>query len=382
MADERTSSALVELVEGAVAYLAAAQERDGPYAGAFWSELAYHCPHFDYHAGGSHHNRTPGSAGLAFLKLADQFPSLGLRARAERAFDWICTRQHGDGGLFEITNNDEPSRFHLDHERSSISLGVVTHGLYTGFALGLPRKPAYIQFLTQAAHWQMTVAVAPPGNFLHSEGYPLEYLILNSCAHAAETLLVAAQMTDDPLYQSVWQSEAARAISAILAAQRESGMFPYRVPDANQHTISYTATCVWVLQNLIDAELIPPEDIENSLQRASAFLAESVDADGRLLWDGREVHGQKYHTWVYGMVARCLAWWGREEWHQAVRRMLLFVHGELYEAEVGLARLLDFPLGESRNICGHTCTSKPDYACAFNQADMLDCLVDLQRLVG
>jgi len=373
------AAALRDLIAGGAAYLVEAQEEAGSYAGAFWSELAYHIPHLDYHAGGSHHCRTPGSAGLALLKLADRFPELGLRERAERAYDWACTRQHEDGGLFEITNNEQPSQFHLDYERSSISLGMVAQGMYKGLGFGLPRKNEYVTFLRQAAAWQMTVEVAP-GNFLHSEGYPVQYVILNSCAHAAETLLIGAELTQNPLLRQTWRDGASRAVDAILAGQRNSGMYPYRIPDADQHTVSYTATCAWVMQNLVDAGLLARERVEESMLEACSFLADSVDDFGRITWDGREVHGQKHHTWVYGMAARCLAWWRRPDWNDVVRRMVLFVRGELYDPGARLARLYDLPLGETRNICGQACTAALEYACAFNQADMLDCLVDVEKL--
>jgi len=220
-----------------------------------------------------------------------------------------------------------------------------------------------------------------PGNFLHTEGYPEKYMILNANAHAAETLLIAATLTDDVDRVASWRDGAKRAITDILAAQRDSGMFPYRTPDEGQHTISYTATCVWVLQNLIDAGMLPREQVEGQIRHASSFLADSFDAEGRLRWEGREVHGQKYHTWVYGMVMRCLAWWRQPAWDSVVKQALAFVHGELFNPAVGLARLYDFPLGETRVVCGHSCTAAEEYACAFNQADMLDCLVDVEHLL-
>ena len=115
------------MISGIVEYLLQAQETSGKYTSAFWSELAYHVPYFDYHAGGSHHNRTVGSAGLAFMKLSSQMKELNLSQHAEKAFDWVITQQHNDGGLFEITNNDKPSQFHLEYERSAISPVSYTH---------------------------------------------------------------------------------------------------------------------------------------------------------------------------------------------------------------------------------------------------------------
>jgi len=206
-------------------------------------------------------------------------------------------------------------------------------------------------------------------------------VILNANAHAAETLQIAATLTDDADQAVAWRSGAERAIGAILSAQRSSGMFPYRTPDEGQHTISYTATCVWVLQNLIDAGMLPRETVERQIRHACSFLADSVDEQGRLLWEGREVHGQKYHTWVYGMVMRCLTWWRHPDWDEDAERALSFVHGELFNPTVGLARLYDFPLGEDRVVCGHPCVAAEEYACAFNQADLLDCLIDVESLL-
>ena len=93
------------LIEGLAHYMIACQNDDGP-PGAFWSELAYHIPHLDYRGGGSHHNRTVGSAAVTLLRLDEELPGQSVAARAEAAFDWIVTQQHDDGGMFEITNSN------------------------------------------------------------------------------------------------------------------------------------------------------------------------------------------------------------------------------------------------------------------------------------
>ncbi len=378
-----TKQAADEMIAGLIDYLVRAQEEQGEFAGSFWSELAYHIPDLDYRAGGSHHNRTVGSAALAFVKCAESSAHDDLRERAERAFDWVCTRQHDDGGLFEITNNDEPSRFHLDYERSSISLGMVTHGMAASMQRGLHAREAWVQFLRGAAQWQLTVET-DPGNFLHSEGYPEDKLILNACAHAAETLLVGMAVAENRENRLAFRKGAVRAVEAILANQRDSGMFPYSSYE-DDNSVSYTATVCWVLQNLLDQGILPMdlrEDVPPHLERAAAFLSEQVRDDGSIDWETWENHGQKYHTWVYGLMARAMAWHDDPDLRDAAARLLGFVYRELFDPQKGLPRLFDFPVGEEREICGRTVRAEGLYECAYHQADLLDCLVDVQELLG
>ncbi|MFW5868028.1 MAG: prenyltransferase/squalene oxidase repeat-containing protein [Armatimonadota bacterium] len=375
-------SALEEMIRGLIDYLVSAQESEGQFAGSFWSELAYHIPHLDYRAGGSHHNRTVGSAALAFIKRAEVSPHHDLRERAIRAFDWVVTRQHEDGGLFEITNNDRPSQFHLDYERSSISLGIVTHGMCGCMQRSLPTKEAWLQFLRKAAHWQLTVET-DPGNFLHTEGYPEDKLILNASAHAAETLLVGMAVAENRRDRVAFRKGAARAVDAIIALQRDNGMFPYSNYEGD-NSVSYTATVAWVLQNLLDQRSLPMDlrdEVTGPIERAAAFLAEQVNDDGSIAWEPWENHGQKYHTWVYALMARALAWHDNEDYHDAAARLVSFVHRELFDRETGLPRLYDFPIGEERTICGKTVRAEGFFRCAYHQADLLDCLVDVQRLL-
>lgn len=374
---------LDDLITGLARYFLTSQEDAGPYAGSFWSELAYHIPLLNYHAGGSHHNRTVGSAALSLMRLNDELPLRDANSRATKAFDWIVTRQHEDGGIFEITNNDEPSRFHLDYERSSISLGMVTHGMYAALGIGLPREDRYINFLRQAARWQLTVET-DPGNFLHTEGYPPDKLILNGSAHAAETLLIGAAVSENPREAETFRGGAARAIAATMACQRDNGMLPYSRYE-NDNSISYTATVCWVFQNLIVTGLMPEElceMVEEGLARASAFLASNVSEDGSIDWDAWENHGQKYHTWVYGMVARTLAWYPDESLRDYARGMISFVRRELYSPQSRLCRLYDFPVGEERIVCGQTVKSEEFYECAYHQADFFECLVDTRELLA
>ncbi len=383
--DRQALAPFDELIDGLIDYLVRAQEDEGAgeFAGSFWSELAYHIPQLDYRAGGSHHNRTVGSAALAFMKCADSSPHNDLRERAERAFDWIVTRQHEDGGLFEITNNDRPSQFHLDDERSSISLGLVTHGMCRCMQLGVPTKEAWVEFLRKAARWQLTVET-DPGNFLHSEGYPEDKLILNGSAHAAETLLIGMAVAENRRPRLGCRAGAIRAIEAIVALQRDTGMLPYSNYEGD-NSVSYTATVCWVLQNLLDQRMLPMdvrEGVRAPIRRAAEFLAAQVNEDGSIDWDTWENHGQKYHTWVYGLMARALAWHEDEELRDAALRLIGFVHRELFSEEKGLPRLYDYPVGEERTICGRTVRAEGFYECAYHQADMLDCLIDTRELLS
>ena len=380
-----THAQLDAMIAGLIDYLVRAQEDEdaGEYAGSFWSELAYHIPLLDYQAGGSHHNRTVGSAALAFVKRAGSSPHDDLRERAERALDWICTRQHEDGGIFEITNNDQPSQFHLDYERSSISLGIVTHGMAGCFRLGLPTKDAWVRFLRKAAQWQLDVET-DPGNFLHTEGYPEDKLIINASAHAAETLLVGMAVAETAEDRVAFREGAVRAVEAILRTQRDNGMLPYSNYEGD-NSVSYTATVAWVLQNLLDQGILPMdlrEEVPPHLDRAAAFLAEQINEDGSIAWEPWENHGQKYHTWVYGLMARVLAWHDNSGWRDAAARLVGFVYEELFDEAKGLPRLYDFPVGEERKICGRTVRAEGLYECAYHQADMLDCLVDVRELLG
>jgi len=377
--------ALDEMIDGLIDYLVRAQVDRGEFAGSFWSELAYHIPLLDYRAGGSHHNRTVGSAALAFVKCAGSSQHPDLVERAGRAFDWVVTRQHDDGGLFEITNSDRPSQFHLDYERSSISLGIVTHGMCVCMQRGLPTKDAWVRFLRRAARWQLTVET-DPGNFLHTEGYPEDKLILNASAHAAETLLVGMAVAENRRDRINSMKGAMRAVEAVIALQRDTGMFPYSNYEGD-NSVSYTATVAWVLQNLLDQGLLPAtrelrEEVVEPIERAARFVAEQVTDDGSIEWATWENHGQKYHTWVYGLMARVLAWHEGPEYRSAAMRLIRFVRRELFSEERGLPRLYDFPVGEERTICGRAVRAEGFYECAYHQADMLDCLIDTRELLA
>ena len=191
-------------------------------------------------------------------------------------------------------------------------------------------------------------------------------------------------MAEDSAEAEVFRAGAARAIEAIMRTQRDNGMLPYSsYPDDN--SISYTATVCWVFQNLIDSGLMPEKllgDVDACRRRAAAFMAGCVKPDGAMDWDTWENHGQKYHTWVYGMVARALAWHDDEGSRDAAARLIGFLRREMYDPEVGFCRLLDYPVGEERSICGVPVLSENFHTCAYHQSDMFDCLIDARRLLA
>ena len=366
-------------IDSTTQYLLAAQEMDGPYRGAIWSEKAYHNPLLDHHAGGSHHYRTPGPAAACFARQASGERGALLNERACLALDWVCGRQHPDGALDEITNNEAPSRWHGDvREASTISLALAVHGLAEAIRAGLPCKPEWRRFLTQAARWQLT-AESPvgSGNFLHSGGYPPEKVILNACAHAAETLLSASDLGEGSgEEQADWLQAAIRALEQVLRCQADDGAYPYSDLPGDT-TISYTAAVCWCLQNVQGHRALAPiaGQLDASCARAIDFLGTMVDDAGCLRWEPYETHGQKFRTYPMVMTARVLARAGRQD---TARRILGYLE-DLYDPQRGLLRVLDIPLGQTVTIFGHRLFGEKIFEVAFNQADMLESLLDLRE---
>ena len=311
-------------------YLFATRElRAGEYYGAIWSEKAYHGPLLDYHAGGSHHHRGAGSAGLVF-----QWLGTGDMARAaEDAFDWLAARQAPRGGYVEIQNNETPSDWERTglEELSTIATGFVVHGLGTALRLGLRPKKAYMDCLLRAGHWQLS-SEWPPGSgvFPHHERSP--YNTLNANLHAAETLglafAVLADVYDRPL--NIFFQGARRAVLRTLVCQWENGCFPYR--ENGGITINYTALVLWCLRNLLEAlpadrrdRLAPPDDVARACERACAFLRACVRPDGRLDWEANETSTAKYNLWTYGITANVLLRAGGSADREAAIRLLEYM---------------------------------------------------------
>lgn len=179
--------------ESTFEYLLRAQDfKPGEYYGSFWSEKAFHGPLLNYHAGGSHHHRSAGSAGLAFWLLGQKRQDAELKHRAELAFDWLAARQRPSGGFQEIQNNEKPSDWEQTglEECSTIETAFVAHGMGNALLLGLPPKKLYADCLRRAGHWQLSTEW-PPGSgiFPHHDRSPHD--TLNANLHAAETLMVA-----------------------------------------------------------------------------------------------------------------------------------------------------------------------------------------------
>jgi hypothetical protein len=191
-------SDLRAVCESTLAYLLRAQDfKPGEYYGSFWSEKAYHGPLLNYHAGGSHHHRSAGSAALALWLFGQKRNSDDLKRRAEAAFDWLAARQRPGGGYFEIQNNEKPSDWERTglEECSTIEAGFVAHGLGHALLLGLPPKKLYSDCLQRMGHWQLGIEW-PPGSgvFPHHERSP--YDCLNANLHAAETLMAAFRVSE------------------------------------------------------------------------------------------------------------------------------------------------------------------------------------------
>ena len=366
-------------IDNTTQYLLDSQEMAGPYRGAIWSEKAYHNPLLDHHAGGSHHYRTPGPAAACFARQASGERAALLNERACMALDWVCARQYPDGALDEITNNEAPSRWHGDiREASTISLALAVHGIAETSQSGLPCKPEWQRFLSQAARWQLT-AESPTGsgNFLHSEGYPPEKVILNACAHAAETLLSASDLgAGSREQQESWHKAARRGLEQVLRCQTDDGAYPYsHLP--GDTTISYTAAVCWCLQNLRGHRALDPiaSRLEDSCARAIHFLETMMDGNGCLRWEPYETHGQKFRTYPMVMTARVLARAGSKA---PARRILDYLQN-LYDPQRGLLRVLDVPLGQAVMVLGHRLFGEKIFEVAFNQADMLESLLDLRE---
>lgn len=332
----------------------------GEYFGSFWSEKAYHGPLLDYHAGGSHHHRTAGSAALALWLAGQRQDRPAWQRAAEHAFDWLVARQSPRGGFAEIQNRERPADWENTgrEELSTIALGFVAHGLGHALLAGLPPKKSYLDCLDRAGQWQLGIEF-PPGSgvFPHHERSP--YNTLNAATHAAETLALA-HVALDRVYGrrvNIFLEGARRAVANVLACQWDSGCFPYR--DYGEVTINYTSLVVWCLLNARDAlgtaaGRLEPDRLLAACERATGFLRACVGGDGRLLWEGNETSTAKHNIWTYAITAHVLARIGGPENLTAADRLLGWLLAQ--RAADGLLPMRD---------AGETITE-----CAFMQADI------------
>ncbi len=323
--------AIRETCEAILEYLVRVQDfAPGEYYGAFWSEKAYHGPLLDYHAGGSHHHRGAGSAGLALWLVGKQRGDADLMRRAEAAFDWLAARQRSSGGYLEIQNNEKPSDWELTglEECSTIETAFVAHGLSHAILAGLPPKKWYSDCLQRAGHWQLSIEwPAGSGVFPHHERSP--YDCLNANLHAAETLAGAFTALRGVYGRSLnlFYQGARRSVNHTLGLQWPDGCFPYRAGDGV--TINYTALVMWCLRNTLDilpepfgAGLAPAEAAAGALERGAAFLRGCVGSDGSLIWEPNETSTAKHNIWTYALTYNVLRRAGGVENAAAAGRLL------------------------------------------------------------
>lgn len=303
------------ICESTLKYLRRNQDlKAGEYYGAIWSEKAYHGPLLDYHAGGSHHHRGAGSAGLVFWRSGRRKRDRDLMHRAEWVFDWLAARQRAGGGYQEIQNNEKPSDWEGTglEECSTIETAFVAHGLGHALLEGLPPKKSYADCLQRIGHWLLSIErPAGSGMFPHHDRSP--YDCLNANLHAAESLILAYWALKKVYGRtiSIFFAGAKRAVLHTLALQWRNGCFPYL--SSGGVTINYTSLVMWCLNNLwsvlppdLRPALAAPAMIGKAGQKASAFLRSCVGPGGKLLWDKNETSSAKFNVWTYAITFAAL----------------------------------------------------------------------------
>lgn len=376
--------------ESILAYLLRVQDfKAGEYHGSFWSEKAYHGPLLDYHAGGSHHHRSAGSAALSFWLIGLRRNDAELKHRAEAAFDWLAARQRPGGGYFEIQNNEKPSDWERTglEECSTIETAFVARGLGHALLLGLPPKKLYSDCLQRAGLWQLGIEW-PPGSgiFPHHERSPHD--TLNANLHAAETLMAAFKASEMVFQRpvNIFQQGARRGVLHTLTLQSKDGSFPYR--GTGGVTINYTSLVLWCLLNIHDllrdpiqpgagrdlqldadarriAAFAPPDALRKAFDSATGFLRGCVDADGGLLWEKNETSTARHNLWTYVITYNVLRRIGGERNTETAARLLKTILGK--RTKSGLLPMRD--RGEEITEC------------AYMQADMLLFLLPFSGLV-
>lgn len=381
LAAPAVSGDLASVCDDVFAYLLRCQDfKAGEYYGSFWSEKAYHGPLLNYHAGGSHHHRTAGSAALALWLLGRKQEDVEIKHRAELAFDWLAARQRPSGGYLEIQNNEKPSDWEFTglEESSTIVAGFVAHGLGHALLLGLPPKKLYADCLQRVGHWQLSMEwPAGSGVFPHHERSPHD--TLNANLHAAETLL-AAYVACEKVYRrrlQIFYQGARRAVLNTLKQQWDNGCFPYR--SSGGVTINYTSLVLWCLLNCLDllheparpavgrelilegegarglARFAPVDTLHRAFGRATSFLCDCVDPQGNLLWEKNETSTAKYNLWTYAITYNVLRRTGGARNEETAQRLL----GALLAKRTASGLLPMRDRGEEITEC------------AFMQADML-----------
>jgi hypothetical protein len=374
--------------ESILDYLLRAQDfKPGEYYGSFWSEKAYHGPLLNYHAGGSHHHRSAGSAGLALWLVGRKRNDAELKRRAEAAFDWLAARQRPGGGYFEIQNNEKPSDWERTglEECSTIETAFVARGLGHALLLGLPPKKLYGDCLQRAGLWQLGIEW-PPGSgvFPHHDCSPHD--TLNANLHAAETLMAAFKASEKVFQRplNIFYEGARRSVLHTLTLQSKNGSFPYR--STGGMTINYTSLVLWCLLNILDllrepmqpgaghdldatskriAAFVPPGALQKAFDGGTGFLCGCVDADGNLLWEKNETSTAKYNLWTYVITYNVLRRIGGERNLETAARLWKTVLAK--RTKSGLLPMRD--RGEEITEC------------AFMQADMMLFLLPFSGMV-
>jgi len=300
----KTKQKIADVCERTLEYLMRSQDfTAGEYYGSFWSEKAYHGPLLNYHAGGSHHNRTAGSAGLAMWLVGLERNDRNLQDRAEAAFDWAAARQRPSGGYYEIQNNEKPSDWELTglEECSTIELAAVIHGLGNALLKGLPPKKMYGDCLQKAGHWLLSIEMpAGSGIFPHHERSPYDCLNANMFASESLALIYTVMSQIYGRNINIFLEGYLRALRHTLELQWPNGCFPYR---ANQgSTINYSVAVAWCILNIVDIfpenlrhGYLPTSEIDNAIRKVSAFLYGCIDSRGRFLWDKYETSSAKHN---------------------------------------------------------------------------------------
>lgn len=382
------SGEVCSVCESILDYLLRAQDfKPGEYYGSFWSEKAYHGPLLNYHAGGSHHHRSAGSAGLALWLVGRKRGDAELKRRAEAAFDWLAARQRPSGGYFEVQNNEKPSDWERTglEECSTIETAFVARGLGHALLLGLPPKKLYSDCLQRAGLWQLGIEwPAGSGLFPHHERSP--YDCLNANLHAAETLMAAFKASEKVFQRpvSIFYEGARRSVLHTLTLQSMNGCFPYR--STGGMTINYTSLVLWCLLNILDllrdpmqpgagrdldatskriAVFVPLDALKKALDDATAFLCGCVDGSGNFLWEKNETSTAKYNLWTYVITCNVLRRIGGERNLETASRLWKRILAK--RTKSGLLPMRD--RGEEITEC------------AFMQADMLLFLLPFSGLV-
>ena len=118
-----------------------------------------------------------------------------------------------------------------------------------------------------------------------------------------------------------------------------------------------------------------------SCSKAVEFLSSVINMDGSLKWDEYETHGQKFRTYPMVMMLRVLVKHGSEASIHKALFLLEYLQKKLYDPQRGLLNLLDVPLGKMTKVLGRPMFGEKIFEISFNQADILDFMLDVKKLM-